>query len=44
MDYRYLTHKDYLIFYNTDEGAKIVNVLAIVNAKKDYPRVMRKFI
>jgi len=44
MDYRYLTHKDYLIFYNTDEAAKIVNVLAIFNAKKDYPRVIRKFI
>ena len=44
MDFRYLVHKDYLIFYNIDETSKIVNVLAIFNAKKDYLRVMRKFI
>ena len=37
-------HKDYLIFYNIDESQKIVNVLAIFNSKKDYLRVMRKFI
>jgi len=44
MDYRYIVHKDYLIFYNIDEGQKIVNILAIFNSKKDYIRVMRKFI
>ena len=44
MDYRYIVHKDYLIFYNIDEGQKVVNVLAIFNSKKDYLRVMRKFI
>ena len=27
-----------------DEAQKIVNVLAIFNSKKDYLRVMRKFI
>jgi len=44
MDYRYIVHKDYLIFYNIDEAQKMVNVLAIFNSKKDYLRVMRKFI
>ena len=43
-DFRYIIHKDYLIFYNIDEPQKIVNVLAIFNSKKDYLRVMRKFI
>lgn len=43
-DFRYIVHKDYLIFYSIDEAHKIVNVLAIFNTKKDYIRVMRKFI
>ena len=43
-DFRYIVHKDYLIFYSIDEVQKIVNVLAIFNSKKDYLRVMRKFI
>lgn len=34
-DFRYIMHKDYLIFYNIDESQKIVNVLAIFNSKKD---------
>ena len=44
MDFRYLAHKDYLIFYSIDEELKTVNVLAIFNSKKDYLRIMRKFI
>ena len=43
-DFRYIVHKDYLIFYSIDEVQQIVNVLAFFNAKKDYLRVMRKFI
>lgn len=42
--YRFIVHKDYLIFYSIDEENKIVNVLAIFNSKKDYTRSMRKFI
>ena len=44
MDYRYITHKGYLIFYAIDEAEKIVHVLAIFNARKDYLRVMRRFL
>ncbi len=44
MGYRFVTHKEYLIFYLIDEENKIVNVMAIFNAKKDYMRVMRNFI
>ena len=43
-DFRYIAHKDYLIFYSIDETQKTVSVLAIFNSKKDYIRVLRKFI
>ncbi len=42
--YRFVTHKEYLIFYLIDEENKTVNVMAIFNAKRDYMRVMRNFI
>ena len=42
--YRFTVHKEYLIFYLVDEEEKQVNVMAIFNAKKDYMRVMKKFI
>ena len=42
--YKYLIHKEYLVFYSINEQEKEVDVLAIFNAKKDYMRVMRKFI
>ena len=41
---RFAVHKEYLIFYLVDEEEKQVNVMAIFNAKKDYMRVMKKFI
>ena len=42
--YRFTVHKEYLIFYLVDEEEKQVNVMAIFNAKKDYMRVMKRFI
>ena len=42
--YRFTVHKEYLIFYLVDEEEKQVNVMAIFNAKKDYMRVMKKYI
>ena len=42
--YRYTVHKEYLIFYLVDETEKQVNIMAIFNAKKDYMRVMKRFI
>lgn len=44
MGYRFVVYKDYLIFYLVDEEEKYVNVMAIFNSKKDYMRVMEKFI
>lgn len=42
--YRFTVHKEYLIFYLVDEEKKQVNVMAIFHAKKDYMRVMKKYI
>jgi plasmid stabilization system protein ParE len=44
LGYRYLVHKEYLTFYLVDEPQKKVFVMAIFNGKKDYMRVMKKFI
>ena len=44
MGYRFVVYKEYLIFYLVDEKEKHVNVMAIFNSKKDYMRVMKKFI
>ena len=42
--YRFTVHKEYLIFCLVDETEKQVNVMAIFNTKKDYVRVMKKYI
>ena len=42
--YRFTVHKEYLNFYLVDEEEKQVNVMTIFNAKKDYMRVMKRFI
>lgn len=39
--YRFLVHKDYLIFYTFEEGSGTVYVKAAFNAKRDYKRVLR---
>lgn len=44
LEYRFISHKEYLIFYSVDEKEQAVNVLAIFNAKKDYLRVMNRLI
>lgn len=42
--YRFLVHKDYLTFYLIDKEQATVYVMAVFNGKKDYMRVMRRFI
>ncbi len=44
LGYRFIVYKDYLIFYLTDDVKMEVNVMAIFNVKRDYMRVIRKFI
>lgn len=42
--YRFLTHKDYLIFYIYEKETNTVYILAAFHGKRDYMRVMRKFL
>ena len=42
--YRFLVHGDYLIFYRHEASENTVYVLAVFNAKRDYMKIMRKFI
>ncbi len=39
--YRFLEHKEYLIFYTYENGADTVYVKATFHAKLDYKRVLR---
>ena len=41
--YRFLVHKDHLIFYRFDHDENTSYILAVFNAKRDYTKVMRKF-
>ena len=43
-DYRYLVHKEYLIFYIFSPKDNTSYILSIFNSKRDYSRLMRKFI
>jgi plasmid stabilization system protein ParE len=43
-DYRFLVHKEYLIFYHYVPKDCTSYILSIFNAKRDYSRVMRRFI
>lgn len=42
--YRFLVHKDYLLFYLYEKEANTAYVMAILNGKRDYMRVMKKFL
>lgn len=42
--YRFLVHKEYLIFYTVTEPNATVYIQAIFNAKKDYTRILQKKI
>lgn len=42
--YRFLSHKDYLLFYLYQKEENRVYILAVFNGKRDYMRVMKKFL
>jgi len=44
LGYRFIVYKEYLIFYLTEEEKRTVNIMAVFNAKKDYMRVMKRFV
>ena len=42
--YRFLVHKDYLLFYLYEKKSQTVYIMAVFHGKRDYMRVMRKFL
>lgn len=42
--YRFPVCKDYLLFYLYEKEAHTVYIMAIFNGKRDYMRVMKKFL
>lgn len=42
--YRFLVHKDYLIFYLYEKAGNTAYIMAVFNAKRDYMKVMKKFL
>ncbi|MDO5546628.1 MAG: type II toxin-antitoxin system RelE/ParE family toxin [Eubacteriales bacterium] len=42
--YRFLVYKEYLTFYTVDKERSVVTVLAVFNGRKDYMRVMKRFL
>lgn len=42
--YRFITHKNYLVFYLVNETEKTVHIMAIFNGKNDYMHVMKKYL
>lgn len=42
--YRSLTYKDYLLFYQHQENENIAYIVAIFNGKRDYMRIMKKYM
>ncbi len=42
--FRFIVHKNYLIFYSIEETEKAVRIMAVFNSRQDYMRVISKFI
>lgn len=42
--YRFLAHKDRLLFYLYEKEANTAYIMAIFNGKRDYMRVMKRFL
>ena len=42
--YRFLVHKDYLIFYLYNREERTVYILAVFNGRRDYVRAMKKVL
>ena len=42
--YRFLVHKDYLLFYLYEKAENKAYILAVFNGKRDYMRVMKKYL
>lgn len=42
--YRFLVYKDYLLFYQYEKVENTAHIMAIFNGKRDYMRVMKKYL
>lgn len=42
--YRFLVYKNYLLFYTYNKDANTAYITAVFNGKRDYMRVMRKYL
>lgn len=42
--YRFLSHKDYLLFYLYKKEEDTAYVMAVFNGKRDYMRAMKKYL
>ena len=42
--FRFLVYKDYLLFYKYEKADERVYVVAVFNGKRDYMRVMKRFL
>ena len=42
--YRFLVYREYLLFYLYEKEANTAYIMAIFNGKRDYMRVMKKFL
>ena len=42
--YRFLVYKDYLTFYTVDKEKALVHILTVFNGKKDYMRVIGRYL
>lgn len=42
--YRFLVHKDHLLFYFYEKEENTAYIMAVFNGKRDYTRVMKKFL
>ena len=43
-DFRFIVFKEYLIFYKYDKMKNTVYIHAVIHSKRDYMRVMRKYL
>jgi len=42
--YRFIAHKDYLLFYLYEKAENRVYIMAVFHGKRDYMRVMKKYL
>lgn len=44
LDYRYIVFKEYIIFYTVDDRKQQIFILAIINSKRNYSKLLNKYL